>query len=323
MRPAALALPLVALLLAASTSHAQPAPTPADAGVATPPTAPPMPADDPATRTFGAISEAQILEAIRTGAIRSRRQVGSTSVNLHLDLEGDIDAAWRPHATTHRERYRAEIAAFRLNRMLGIHRVPPAISRAIPRTTLRLAPDSPVVFEPNNTARGAAMYWVPVLRESGVDRPAEIERWTRLLRVSTPIPPEHNERLEQISTLLVFDLLTGNWDRWSGSNIPMDARGELLYRDNNGAFEEPFVDSQLNLSLSRLRRAQRFRRSVIDRARALTAESVRAEMALDPDAAHPPLSDVQIRSLLRRRDALIAYIDQLVARYGEARVYAW
>ncbi len=327
MRPAALALPLVALLLAASSGHAQPVPAPADAGVAAPPpappTAPPIPPDDPATRTFGAVSEAQILEAIRTGAIRSRRQVGSTSVNLHLDLDGDIDAAWRPHATTHRERYRAEIAAFRLNRMLGIHRVPPAISRAIPRAALRLAPDSPVVFESNNTARGAAMYWVPVLRESGVDRPSEIERWTRLLRVSTPIPPDQNERLEQISTLLVFDLLTGNWDRWSGSNIPMDARGELLYRDNNGAFEEPFVDSQLNLSLSRLRRAQRFRRSVIDRARALTAESVRAEMALDPDAAHPPLSDVQIRSLLRRRDALIAYIDQLVTRYGEARVYAW
>ena len=86
MRPAALALPLVALLFAASSGHAQPVPAPADAGVSAPPTAPPIPPDDPATRTFGAVSEAQILEAIRTGAIRSRRPVGSTSVNLHLDV---------------------------------------------------------------------------------------------------------------------------------------------------------------------------------------------------------------------------------------------
>ncbi len=276
-----------------------------------------------AERSFGPLPEAQILEAIRSQPILTRRPVGSTSVNLHLDLEGDIDAGWKPHATTHRERYRAEIAAFRLNRLLGLSRVPPAVSRAIGRTTLRLAPDSPVVFERDGRARGAAMYWVPVLRDSGVDRPSEIERWTRQLQLSTALRPDQSARLEQISTLLVFDLLTGNWDRWSGANIPADAQGELLYRDNNGAFDEPFLDSQLRQSLHWLRRTQRFRRSVIDRARGLTEASVRAEMALDPDPEHPPLSDAQIRSLLRRRDALVGYVDGLVTRFGPDRVYAW
>jgi len=395
MRAAALALPLLALLLRCPSSAAPPAPdvrpdptptapavTPLPAPDATPPVAPtpdvptpdvptpdvptpevprpdatpsPAPTPDvpaadvppsdvpgdvpaaradgaammateaPESRTFGGLPEAQILEAIRTQPVQSRRPVGSTSVNLHLDLAGDIDAGWKPHATTHRERYRAEIAAFRLNRLLGLSRVPPAVSRSLPRSTLRLAPDSPVVFEPNGTARGAAMYWVPVLRGSGVDGPAQIERWTRSLQVSTTLPtdPVQLARLEQISTLLVFDLLTGNWDRWSGANIPADAQGELLYRDNNGAFDEPFVDAQLRQSLYWLRRTQRFRRSVIDRARFLTDAAIRAEMALDPDPRHPPLSDAQIRSLLRRRDALIGYVDGLVTRHGAARVYAW
>jgi hypothetical protein len=46
-------------------------------------------------------------------------------------------------------------------------------------------------------------------------------------------------------------------------------------------------------------------------------------MALDPDRQHPPLTDVQIRSLLRRRDALVQYVDGLVARHGARNVYAW
>ncbi len=277
----------------------------------------------PSGRTFGGVPEERILETIRTAPVRGRQNVGSTSVNLHLRLGGEIDAAWKPRSTSHGDRYRAEIAAFRLNRLLGLSRVPPAISRAIPRGTLRLAADSPVVFERDGTARGAAIYWVPVLRSSLIDTPREQERWGRWLRQGNTVPADQSVRAEEVSTLLVFDFLTGNWDRWSGANVPMDAAGHLVYRDNNGGFDEPFVEGLMQRSMAWLRRVQRFRRDVIDRARAMTEATVRAEMALDPDRAFPPLSDTQIRSLLRRRDALVRYVDELVTRHGEGSVYAW
>ena len=277
-------------------------------------------ADAAPARTFGGVPEDRILDAIREGRITGRQNVGSTSVNLHLRLAGGIDAAWKPRTTTHGETYRAEIAAYRLNRLLGLNRVPPAVSRIIPRSQLRLAPTSPVLFERDNTARGAAIYWVPVLRDSLIDRPREIDRWSAWLRQGRTIPEDQRGRAEEISSLLVFDFLTGNWDRWSGSNVPMDADGHLIYRDNNGGFEEPFVEGLMQRGMSRLRRAQRFSRGVIARARALTEASVRAEMALDPDRAHPPLTDAQIRSLLRRRDALIQYVDGLSRRHGEGNV---
>lgn len=297
---------LAALLAHASASMAQPAPQPAqDAG-------PP--------RVFQGISEDRILDAIRTGRIVGRQSVGSTSVNLHLRLSGDIDAAWKPRTTTHGETYRAEIAAYRLNRLLGLSRVPPAVARAIPRAALRLPPTSTVVTERDQTVRGAAIYWVPVLRDSLIDRPREIERWSTWLRQGRTLPDDQRARAEEVSTLLVFDFLTGNWDRWSGANVPMDASGHLIYRDNNGAFEEPFVLGLMQHGMSRLRRAQRFSRSVIERARALTDASIREEMALDADPAHPPLTDAQRRSLLRRRDALIEYVDGLSRRYGESSV---
>ncbi|MBL8602999.1 MAG: hypothetical protein JNK72_13830 [Myxococcales bacterium] len=274
-------------------------------------------------RRFGGIAEDQLLRAIREGRIVSRRNVGSTSVNLRLDLEGDIDAAWKPRSSTHGEKYRAEIAAFRLNRILGLERVPPVISRSIGRRQLGLPNDTVVLFERDNTARGAALYWVPVLRDSGIDRPADIERWSRALRQGGRIEEAQHQKMEEVSTLLVFDMLTGNWDRWSGSNVPAGADGHLIYRDNNGGFDEPFVDASMRQSLAWLRRAQKFRRGVIERARAMTAASVEAEMANDPDAAHRPLSEAQVRSLLRRRDELLRYVDGLVTRHGAERVYAW
>jgi hypothetical protein len=269
------------------------------------------------------VPEERILEAIRTGRIVGRQNVGSTSVNFHLRLSGDIDAAWKPRTSTHGETYRAEIAAYRLNRLLGLARVPPAASRSIPRAALHLAPTSPVLAERDLTVRGAAIYWVPVLRDSLIDRPREIERWSSWLRQGREVPADQRARAEEISTLLVFDFLTGNWDRWSGSNVPMDAAGHLIYRDNNGAFEEPFVLGLMQNGMAWLRRAQRFSASVIARARALTDASIREEMALDGDPAHPPLTEAQRRSLLRRRDALLEYVDGLIRRHGEAAVLAF
>ena len=41
----------------------------------------------------------------------------------------------------------------------------------------------------------------------------------------TPMHRPH--RLAVVALLLVFDFLTGNWDRWSGANVPMDAQGHV------------------------------------------------------------------------------------------------
>lgn len=277
----------------------------------------------PSGRTFGGVSEDHILEAIRTARIVGRQQVGSTSVNIHLRLAGDVDAAFKPRSQTHGDAYRAEIAAYRLNRLLQLDRVPPAVSRIVPAAVLHLSLETPVTIERDQSVRGAAIYWVPVLRESRVDQEREQSRWTAWLRQGGSVPPEQATRAEEISTLIAFDVLTGNWDRWSGQNVPMDAAGHLIYRDNNGGFSEPFGDRMLAGVMRHLRRVQKFSRGMITRARSLTEASVRAEMALDPDTAHPPLSDVQIASLLRRRDALVSYVDELVRRYGESAVYAF
>jgi len=280
--------------------------------------APPSVAD---TRAFGGVSEARILEAIRSARVLGRQNVGSTSVNLHLRLEGGIDAAWKPRTTSHGESYRAEIAAYRLNRLLGLNRVPPAISRPIQRSALRLAPDSPVIFDRDNTARGAAIYWVPVLRPSRIDGVEDQERWGRWLRQGRTVPPDQSQRAEEISTLLVFDFLTGNWDRWSGANVPMDAQGHLIYRDNNGGFLEPLPRWKMEIIFSFLQRVQRFSRRFVDQVRAMTLASLRRAIANDADGTEPLLNDAQLRAMMRRRATFLEYVDALVGIHGASEVY--
>jgi hypothetical protein len=97
----------------------------------------------------------------------------------------------------------------------------------------------------------------------------------------------------------------------------------LIYRDNNGAFVEPWAQSLDRWVFAWVRRTQRFARGVIDRARALTDAAIRAELALDPDGARPILNASQIASVLRRRDTLVAYVDGLVRQHGPHAVYAW
>lgn len=294
--------------------YTEPAPAPA-------PSAPAAVARRPG-RSFGNVSEEDILEALRNAPIQALNNVGNTSVNLRVDLPGDIDGSYKPSEERHPEHYRAEIAAFRLNQLLGLERVPPAVFRRVPRASLPNGERYGIFFN-DEQSRGAMIYWVPVLRSAGVSSPEAFEAWMTQLTAGTRILPRDRGRAEEISTLLVFDFLIANWDRWNGLNTLQDGAGHLVYRDNNGGFQEPLSATRYNRVLRFLHRTQRFSRRVIERARALTLESLQRAIAPDADGQEPLLNDVQLRAVLRRRDTLLAYVNELVARYGEAEVYAF
>lgn len=296
--------------------YSEPTPAPAPA-----PSAPAAVARRPG-RSFGSVSEEDILEALRNAPIQALNNVGNTSVNLRVDLPGDIDGSYKPSEERHPEHYRAEIAAFRLNQLLGLERVPPAVFRRVPRASLPNGERYGIFFT-EEQSRGAMIYWVPVLRSAGISSPEAFEAWMTQLTVGTRILPRDRARAEEISTLLVFDFLIANWDRWNGLNTLQDGSGHLVYRDNNGGFQEPLSATRYNRVLRFLHRTQRFSRRVIERARALTLESLQRSIAPDAVGDEALLNDVQLRAVLRRRDTLLAYVNELVARYGEAEVYAF
>lgn len=280
-------------------------------------------APDHTRRRYAGVAEDEIIAALRNRPILAMREVGNTSINLRCDLEGDIDGAYKPSESRHLQHFRGEIGGFRVAQLLGLERVPPAVLRRVRREEMPAGASLSRVRFRDGVSWGAMIYWVPVLRSAQIYSGPTLDRWTRLLTQGEPIPDAERARAEDVSTIIAFDFLIGNWDRWHGTNTLQDRDGRLVFRDNNGGFYEPMPSGRYEIILAWFQRVQKFSRAFVDHARALSLPSLRASIAEDSLGDEPLLTDAQLRGVLRRRDTLVQYVDALVQIHGEADVYAF
>ena len=95
-------------------------------------------------------------------------------------------------------------------------------------------------------------------------------------RARASVPDDQRALAGTVSTLVAFDYVTGNWDRWSGGNVAQDgATGNVLYVDNDGAFYESPPADALAHQLALLQRVRRFSKSFVDALRALVFSQAR------------------------------------------------
>ena len=89
------------------------------------------------------MSDELLLERVRTQPIvRFKFNHGGSSISFRVDFADGSRAAWKPTQTNTQTIPRKEIAAYRLNRLLGLNAVPPAAPRAVSRDEL-LSPPAP------------------------------------------------------------------------------------------------------------------------------------------------------------------------------------
>jgi hypothetical protein len=201
------------------------------------------------TGTFMGMSDELLLERVRTQAIaRFKLNHGGSSLSFRVEFADGSRAAWKPMQTNMQSVPRKEVAAYRLNRLLGLHAVPPAAPRAVTRDELfqHLHPESmqylsrikaETVFGPDGKTIGTASYWIPIIKDSGFDTPDGRRQTAAWLTHGQPIPPDRMAMAAQVSTLIVFDFLTSNPDRYSGGNMKMSEDGKQLYfMDNTMSF---------------------------------------------------------------------------------------
>lgn len=116
--------------------------------------------------------------------------------------------AWKPLPPGRRggywESYKSEIAAYELDKLLGLHMVPPAVERTV------------------DGATGAAVMWV-----------APVKGWNKNRPVEGPEP----EWSRQVSRMKLFDQLIANIDRNQG-NLLYDADWHLFLIDHSRAFTD-------------------------------------------------------------------------------------
>lgn len=270
---------------------------------------------------------------------RTSKSIGHTSVVFRIDFESDagpLRAAYKPESRRGHKRYRAEVAAYRLAKALGIANVPPAAIRMFRRDALRAstandveldAPGMPhalalfdaEVIDRSGRVYGALMPWIPKLEFIPLESPTEKARWKTELTAAGELPEDRKALVAQISTLVVFDTVTGNWDRWSGANVAIDKpSGRLLYVDNDAAFFNP-IPPIFASQLALLRGVDRFSRALVSRLRAFDALSM-ADALGEEEPGVPLLSAHGVAAADQRRKDILAIIDAKIAALSEPMV---
>lgn len=175
-------------------------------------------------------SEDEILDFLRTARVVSEEPIGvgiNDSKKLRLERDGvEVDAVFRDvelerrHARigervhqVFRDSYRFENAAYALSRLIGLDRVPPAVSRTV------------------RGRRGSLQIWLaPTLDETD----------------DNFRPPRASEWAHELWSMYLFDNLIFNVDRNSG-NVLVDSHYKLWMIDHTRAFqiEEDLLDDSI------------------------------------------------------------------------------
>jgi hypothetical protein len=126
------------------------------------------------------------------------------------------------------------------------------------------------------------------------------------------------ELARQFSQIMVLDILTGQWDRWSGGNVEAATDGSrvaFVARDNGGAnMSGPGTFTKYS------RIVTRFDRTQIERLeRLVTLLSDRDESTALAAALH--LSS-DLRFLLNRAQTLLAFVRTQASQYGDTAYFA-
>jgi hypothetical protein len=291
------------------------------------------------TTIFGAPDSELLAPLGTTRVTRVKFNHGGTSLSLRVDFANGARAAFKPEQIHPQSDPRREIAAYRIDRLLGIGHVPPAKETTIAVKDLLEAAEPG--FRAYYTARlgeeatirsgrvhGELSWWVPEIKLAKlgpfrIDVREGRDLWTAYLQIGARMPPQSRRLLEQISACILFDVLIDNADRWSGSNTVMSPDGKLLYfMDNSMSFSLAKFGHEINAGA--MRRIQMFPRGLVKRMRELTYEELVATLATSSDSKLGQLiNPAEIRAIIARRESMMRYIDQLIARYGEDAVLAF
>jgi hypothetical protein len=286
---------------------------------------------DAATGTREASADATKLDesaVYASAAPESGKSIGHTSVVFKLKLVGGLQAAYKPQSKRGHDRYKGEIAAYRLGRALGLTNVPLAMPRRFDRATLERAvgsgtPAAALLAEESRaddhgTISGALIPWIANLGFSTLERTQP--EWRAWLSSAGVIPDDKRALAADISTMIAFDYVTANWDRWSGGNIGLDARsGRLLFIDNDAAFFASPPASQLRGMRKDVEGVKRFSRGFVERLRGLNDERVREDVG-DEEPGQPLLSASVVSGVAARAAEVVQVIDQEIAKSGEPAV---
>jgi len=273
------------------------------------------------------ISDQVLLKRIQTQPIeRITFNRGGSSLSLRLRLADGSSAAFKPEQIHPQTVPRKEIASYRLNRLLGLSRVPPATWRVLTWRDLyaKIDPEEKrfffrfkkeAKFRKGGKLVGEVSWWIPKIRYIPIDRWKARKRWHQWLKAYKWLPTRYAEVTAQLSVMLLYDFLINNPDRFSGFNTMGTPDTKFLYFMDNtySFFPRPKGGDNARTGLERV---QRFSRKFFRHLKALTYARLKRGMAQSADAPMPLLSEPEMRMVIARRNHAVQHINWVIARYG-------
>lgn len=273
-----------------------------------------------------------LMRLLAESEARQYKPVGHSSVVFRMRTAARVTAAFKARSRALRRGYQYEVAAYRVARLLGLDNVPPAVFRSATRREImdRFHPRKvdrwpktkrELLWNEGGTVPGAAIYWVDGLRS--LDLESRMPQWQSWLRDGGTVPGNQQELARDLSSMIVFDFLLGNWDRYSGGNMKVNADAtRLVMRDHDRSFSAPLSPKRYDRLLAKLRMTERFSESLVRALLDLNAASLREALAAGAEEA-PLLTDLQLAELLDRRQTVLSHVGALVEERGERAVLSF
>jgi hypothetical protein len=239
-------------------------------------------------------------EFLRTAEIVRFEEIGegvTKPYKLYLKKDGlELKAAWKNAKGMQGgflEGWQYEIAAYRLDKLIGLDMVPPAVEREF-----RGKPGALVLWADNK-------YSLLKVMDNGIR-----------------IPDEAKDRTEKMKWLTrAWDSLIGNEDRTQQNFLYTEDWRTIIFDHSRafrsgGEFDKRLMFGRDGLKMTAQGAPMLFRRLprwFVDKIKTLTFENIRA-------AVGSTLTDKEIKAILIRRDLLLREIAQMVREQGEAAV---
>jgi hypothetical protein len=278
----------------------------------------PAPAMVDARPRFRGEYDDEILTKLCSLSVKSIRPLGGgSSIKLRVMFTDGSQAAVKPNQLRI-TRYQAEVAAYKLAKALGLSVVPPSCVRTFTKEALQASMpkdlrermDQELVVDEKGNVKTAVIQWVPGLRNMKLE---QADWWRPLLKQGEPIPSGKHKRIAEISTLLLFDYLLLNFDRWSGGNTT-EADGEMIYIDQGASLGPDKKHGHSRLMLKTLKWSERFPRGIAQSLFQLDLPALRSDFG-------DLVTDDEWESFLYRVEHARAYIRALKKQYPKDALF--
>ncbi|MCX6559019.1 MAG: hypothetical protein NTZ26_00765 [Candidatus Aminicenantes bacterium] len=236
-------------------------------------------------------------ELLTNAEIKAAEQLGGSAAltkpfKLTLEKDGTQSfGLWKDIDKTEQgrpDRWRYEIAAYKIDRLIGLDMVPVTIERRY------------------REVRGSLQLWVANKMSLNTKNEKKV-----------PVPPRYVLAWNRATYLQrAFDNLIANEDR-HGNNILIRDDWRIYLIDHSRSFRtsKKFTDALIYTEKHREgpKPMKELPRALVEKIKGLTAESVRA-------AVGEYLDEAEIEALLKRRDLILAEVDRLIKLNGEEAV---